>query len=771
MPNLVMLGRIGLVRPDGTELGALMRRPKHLALLAFLASPRPGTWHRRDTLLGVFWSGSDNGRARTALRSALHVLRQELGDVVLRTRGDGEVSLDPGQFGTDAALLEEAVVAGRHADALRLCEGELLPGLFVPDAEGFEKWLDAERVRLRGLVRRAAVGLVHECEGRGDLPGAVAAAERAVALNPDDEAVLRLLVQLLDRVGDRGRALAAYEAFRSRLAVEFGAEPSAETVRLVREIRARRAPAEPPAAAANDPELPAGSGNASLSGLSHRRVSAPRTRRGVVVPVALVLLAVITTAVRLWSIQSRQLVGAQKVLVVLPMENATGDPRLAYLATGLADGVARRLRGIGGFKAVRSAARADWPQAARTDIELLGREFGSEVALESRLTTTGDSLAVSAEVVDLKTGRIRSLSPQRFGARGLSEAESQIAASVAGALFRAPIPEMARRSAVPIRPESFRLTLEGWHALLNDRNDERAKELFLRAAAEDPTNARAWAGLSSAWSSIALGDWDIPFEQSYARAEAAANRALALDSMQGTAWANLGFLRAVDQANLAVGVAMIRRGIDVDPGNPELYMILAALYRRAWEWDKSEDAIRVARQLDPLSPYYAIFEARTALCADRPVEALRLYQAEYAVAPENREAWRGVSRSLARIGRYDEALGVMRRPPAGSDTSGVGMAMAAYGEQGYWQVVHSAGQRALAGALSQQGAASVPPARLGLLYLAAGRGDEGLTILEAELAAGNWRLRALPCWEEGDYYRGTARFQALLAKVESAKLR
>jgi DNA-binding SARP family transcriptional activator len=97
MIKLRLLGEIQLraTPPDGAEVDALLRQSKRLALLAYLASPAPGTWHRRDVLLALFWPELDTAHARTSLRNALHVLRRTLGDAILRTRGDEEVSIDP----------------------------------------------------------------------------------------------------------------------------------------------------------------------------------------------------------------------------------------------------------------------------------------------------------------------------------------------------------------------------------------------------------------------------------------------------------------------------------------------------------------------------------------------------------------------------------------------------------------------------------------------------------------------------------------------------
>lgn len=42
MHGLRMPGGISLIGPDGGELDALLRQPKHMALLAYISMPRPG---------------------------------------------------------------------------------------------------------------------------------------------------------------------------------------------------------------------------------------------------------------------------------------------------------------------------------------------------------------------------------------------------------------------------------------------------------------------------------------------------------------------------------------------------------------------------------------------------------------------------------------------------------------------------------------------------------------------------------------------------------
>jgi Tol biopolymer transport system component/DNA-binding SARP family transcriptional activator len=232
-----LIGSIDLRRSDNEEIDQLLRQPKRLALLAYLATPFPGTWHRRDTLLAVFWPTLDSAHARTALRNGLYVLRQSLGDGVVLGRGDEEVSIDPSSLATDLASLWSAIRDGRADDALALYRGDLLPGLYPGDSEGFNSWLESQRARLRGEVVRLGARHAERLESEHREADALRVATRIVEISPDDETAVRRALRLHDAMGDRAGGLVIYERFTAWLRNELGAEPASETTAIAERLR------------------------------------------------------------------------------------------------------------------------------------------------------------------------------------------------------------------------------------------------------------------------------------------------------------------------------------------------------------------------------------------------------------------------------------------------------------------------------------------------------------------------------------------------------
>jgi DNA-binding SARP family transcriptional activator len=239
--ELRTLGALDLHSAEGRELNSLLAQPKRIALLAYLCIAQPRGFHRRDTLLGLFWPDSDQEHARTSLRKSLHILRRSLGDDAILSRGDEEVAVDFQLVWCDTAAFEASVKANRLEEALDLYRGDLLAGFFIEEAPEFDQWLYSERTRLRASAARAAFALSEQIEAGGNVAAAVILARRALEFSDTDERAAQKLIDLQARVGDRTGAIQTYETFARHLATEYGTDPSAQTQSLIEGIRSGKA--------------------------------------------------------------------------------------------------------------------------------------------------------------------------------------------------------------------------------------------------------------------------------------------------------------------------------------------------------------------------------------------------------------------------------------------------------------------------------------------------------------------------------------------------
>ncbi|NNM05381.1 MAG: hypothetical protein HKO65_09775 [Gemmatimonadetes bacterium] len=411
MLRLVTFAALDLSDALGSEVRAVRLQPKRIALLAYLTVARPGGFHRRDSLLALFWPELDDSRARGALNQALHELRRELGAAVVVSRGNEEVGIDSGQLWCDAVDFEELLERGEPEKALELYRGDFLPALHVTRSHEFASWIAETDDRLKRRASAAAVEQAEHSEAKGSLGAAVRFMRRAMRISPLDEGLVRELIRLLDKAGDRAEALNTYRGFAELLEVEVGAKPSPETQNIAAEVRARTAPRPTApntrsvrATAAPGPE-PTGADSAlGPRGLLHRM----RYGMGLAGIAGLVGFAMwIGPGMRTPPLDpSKVLVGG--------IGNRTGTAAGDGFSDGAVYGTIQSLA-LSGIATPIDAGSVDptWSEArifqtSETSAQLrrLAKRAGAGTVVWGFFDRVGDSVQIRSEIVDVESGLI-----------------------------------------------------------------------------------------------------------------------------------------------------------------------------------------------------------------------------------------------------------------------------------------------------------------------------------------------------------------------------
>jgi DNA-binding SARP family transcriptional activator/TolB-like protein len=697
--ELRLLGGLS-VRTTGREASGVRAQPKRFALLAYLAAAVPRGFHRRDSLLALFWPEADQDHARTSLRKALHLLRHELGPDLILSRGDEEVGLAPERCWCDAVAFEEAVQAGRCEVAIDLYQSDLLAGFHLSDAPEFERWMDETRARLRDSATRAAWTLAEGGGAEAHPAAAVRWARRATALSPYDESGVRRLVTLLDRAGDRAGAVLAYEEFAQRLSADLELEPAAETVALVEAIRSRNgARSGPVLTSPTTATMPAPWATSPLSSPARRA-----TRTAIVLGLGFVIGLGVLFAWRRSLGGARPSAAAGKVLAVLPFENK-GTAQDAYFADGVTDAVRGKLAALPGIQVIARASSAPYRKAGKTP-EQIARELGAQYLLtgtvrwERGANADAGRVLVSPELVEVAAGgapKTRWEQPFSANLTDVFQVQADIAERVAQALDVAL--GTGERQQIAERPTgdlaAYDAYLRGEEAAAGLDLSElgalrRARDYYERAIALDSTFALAWAQLSRAHSLIYL--WN-PSAADAEAARRAAERALAVVPYRSEGYLALGeyYSRVRKQDVHALG--QYARGLQVAPRDP---VLLTDVAFSELSIGRAQDAllhVRQAEALDPRSVATANFTVYVLLWLRRQREALAASERALALAPDNLSVLhRAVRVHLAR-GDLAGARAVLRAAPRQVDRT-VLVAYMATNNDLYW-VLDEAQQRLL----------------------------------------------------------------------------
>jgi DNA-binding SARP family transcriptional activator/TolB-like protein len=626
--TLRTLGSLDLsIDQDGSR--SELAHGKRIALLSYLAVARPRGFHRRDALIGLFWSEVDQDHARAALRQTVHFLRQTLGHDVVLGRGAQEVGLDFEKISCDAIRFEQAVTSGDLEQAANLYGGPLLHGLYLSDAPEFERWLVAERDRLAQLYADALRSLAGAATERGDPSGSARWWKLLAQHDPYSPEIACQLMAALDAAGDRAAAIEHAQVHAKAVRDGFEIEPDAAVLEFAARLReepARRStvpPAPPPPPPPPPPAPPAPDHHGAdrpgepepgrtASGFEPRE---PR-HRWAVYGVGAALLLIVTLVS--YAVLSRQTVPepwSRVSLGILPFENL-GSADDGYFVAGLTEDLVHRLAGVQILNVVGpSEVGIDAPDAPTGhQAAALGAEYTLRATVERRMTQgVAESLRVQPSLIRTADGAQLWTDAIDSDVSGLFDVQARLAEEVTRVL-RIPLLATEREwlRAQPTQDlDAYDLYSRANGYLRGDsataRDLTRAVELLEGAIELDTAFVQAHAKLAIAHTSMFLWNYDrSPGRLNAARD--AANRAVRMRPDAPMSHLALGWYYYLGLQNYERALRHFELARAVWPGVSDVLVQLGAIRRRQGDL---EQALR--NQLEALSanPYCARCAAET----------------------------------------------------------------------------------------------------------------------------------------------------------------
>jgi TolB-like protein len=319
---------------------------------------------------------------------------------------------------------------------------------------------------------------------------------------------------------------------------------------------------------------------------------------------------------------------AEPLLAVLAFDNLSGDPEMAYFSDGVSQEILDTVAQGSDVKVIARGSSFLLRGAEKTPRKVAA-ELHATHLLDGAVRRAGQRVRISAQLVECATET--SLWTNRFD-RELEDIfalQDEIAAAVAEALKKAFAPHAAP---APIDPGVYEQFLKAQaikqrpDGFLNQAAVFEGLGLLETVVASAPGFARAWELLAMLRArSLRFGWSPQPFGPARAAAEAAVERALALDPACGGAYAAVmdlepwGAYRAREEWAL--------KALAAAPGDAE---VLLAAARAIGSVGRRADGMRCsteARRLDPLLPMAQFWYASQRAGAGQVDEALSIFEA------------------------------------------------------------------------------------------------------------------------------------------------
>jgi eukaryotic-like serine/threonine-protein kinase len=378
-------------------------------------------------------------------------------------------------------------------------------------------------------------------------------------------------------------------------------------------------------------------------------------------------------------------------LAVLPFENL-GDSADGYFADGMTDEVRGRLASLPALQVIAHRSAADYKGTTKSYQEI-GRELRVDYLVVGKVRwEKADSMRsrvrVSPELIEVASSSTRWQQPFDAVLSDVFQVQGEIAGKVAQALDVAlGTPEKERLEERPTR------NLAAWDAYLRgeDASDRltdvhptslaEAVAAYERAVALDPGFIQAWARLAQA--SSFLFSNGVPNPDVAARARAAAERALALDSSAALPRLALGTYFDYVTGDYGKALEQFALGSRIEPNNAELLSGAALSEQSLGRWDNALQYLRRAELLDPRSPQVLTRLARTYLWLRRHDEAIAAARRGLALEPSSGGFLQIQIMALLGKGDLAGARSLSARPPQGVDPTEFVVLMAHYWDLGW----------------------------------------------------------------------------------------
>jgi eukaryotic-like serine/threonine-protein kinase len=351
----------------------------------------------------------------------------------------------------------------------------------------------------------------------------------------------------------------------------------------------------------------------------------PRVRAWVWTLIAsAIVLAVYASAYFMWRVTP----SGPGSVAVLPFENRTGDPTLAYLTEGITEALINDLSHIPTLRVFARASVLKF-EGSKLDPQTAGRELGVTRVIDGSITRNGDDIYLDTELFDVRSGVRLWGSAYSAKISSLTELLQQFSIEVTDQLrikLSGNLKDRLKRQ-YAVGSESYQDYLKArFH--LNKRTAadfQEAIRYFNEAIAADPEYAPAYSGLADTYGVMAAFgsafSGAIPAD-ALQQSRRVAERALQLDGTLAEAYAARAVVEMQADFHWAAAETDFRRAIELDPNWPEAHESFAFDLGGSGRFEDAIREAKVAADLEPDSFGAKVAQGLVFYMAGRPDESL-----------------------------------------------------------------------------------------------------------------------------------------------------
>jgi TolB-like protein/DNA-binding winged helix-turn-helix (wHTH) protein/Flp pilus assembly protein TadD len=462
----------------------------------------------------------------------------------------------------------------------------------------------------------------------------------------------------------------------------------------------------------------------------------------------------------------RQVPPARIMVVVLPVQNLTGNADREYISDGLTEEIIAQLGRINPERlgVIARTSAMTYKHSPKT-VSQIGADLHVEYVIESSLRQSGDRLRITAQLIRVNDQTHLWSQDYDRALRDLVTLQDDLANAIAtrirlelAAASHQPLP-----SAHSTNPDAYLAYLEG-RFYWNQRSVpalERAIVHLRQATQLDTNYALAYSGLADAYCSLGVIG-DVAAGEVFPKARIAAERALALDSSLAEAHTSLAYVKFSYDWDWNGAEVEFKRAIALNPNYATAHQWYGQFLRLMGREKEAIAEGEKSQNLDPLSLIINVEAGLPYFYLHRDDEALQHFRKALEMEPNFALAHHDIGWVLESEGKYPQAIEEFERAVQISDVAALWSSLGhAYGMAGRKQdairVLHRLEE------LSKKH--YVAPTYESTVYLGLGEYDRAMDLLEKSYDERCWGMLWFRIGHNLAPLRGTPRFEKLLGKM------
>jgi TolB-like protein/DNA-binding winged helix-turn-helix (wHTH) protein/Tfp pilus assembly protein PilF len=494
----------------------------------------------------------------------------------------------------------------------------------------------------------------------------------------------------------------------------------------------------------------------------------PSTGRLAVVGAGIVLACLLGAAAVYRYRRSGSVAPAQsKSLIVLPLENLSGDKDQDYFADGMTDDLIANLAKIHSLRVISRSTAMSY-KGTHKPLSQIASELNVDAVVEGTVLRVSDRVRITAELVQVSTDRHLWADTYESQMGDILALQNRVSSAIVNEirinLTPADVERLAKNPAVA--PEAYENYLKGRY-YWNKRSDEnltRAIGYFEEATHQAPNYSLAYAGLADCYAIISAEIFGtMSPSQAAPKAKAAALHALELDPTLAEAETSLATVRFNYDWDWSGAAAGFDKAIKDNPAYATAYQRYSLYLMAMGRTEDSVEQINKARELDPLSISinfslgWRFYMARQ---YDRAIQQLRN---TLEMDPSYELPHLVLGLSYTQKGNFSRALPELRK--AVELSHGTPLMISALATASARSGNKDEAEKLLADLISESKKQYVSPYYFALVYVGLGQRDKAIDLLEkayADRSNGLVFLKAEPALDD---LRSDPRFVALEQKL------